>query len=117
MVRQTKEAIPRALRYAVWNRYVGKRFEAKCHVTWCETVITPFTFEVGHDVPESKGGTTTLENLRPICAQCNRSMGNSYTIEEFSEKFAPPPPESVPRPPPWWKLAFGCAGSRPHGAR
>jgi hypothetical protein len=47
--------------------------------------VTPFTFEVGHNVPRSKGGTDNLDNLRPICSSCNKSMGNQYTIDEFSD--------------------------------
>ena len=79
-----KKAIPKALKTAVWLTYVGRKFETKCHVTWCKTLITPFTFETGHNVPESKGGETHVANLRPICAQCNKSMGNRYSIDEFS---------------------------------
>ena len=87
-----KATIPRALKNAVWLEYVGKAFEAKCNVTWCATVVTPFTFEAGHNVPESKGGATNVTNLRPICAQCNKSMGAAYTIDEFSAQFQPSPP-------------------------
>ena len=47
-------------------------------------MITPFNFEVGHNIPESKGGATDINNLRPICSKCNRSMGDDYTIDEFS---------------------------------
>ena len=84
----TKKAIPKALKTAVWLTYVGKQFEIKCHVAWCKTLITPFTFETGHNVPESKGGMTSVENLRPICGQCNKSMGNRYTIDDFSRIYA-----------------------------
>lgn len=83
-----KQAIPAALKSALWLAYNGKCFEAKCHVTWCHTMINVFNFEAGHDIPESKGGPTTLDNLRPICALCNKSMGNTYTIAEFSSKFS-----------------------------
>jgi hypothetical protein len=70
----------------VWLLYLGdKNFKHKCNVKWCENIITPFNFEVGHNVPESKGGATDLDNLRPICSKCNKSMGDSYTIDEFSE--------------------------------
>lgn len=79
-----KKTIPKSLKTAVWLTYVGKQFEIKCHVAWCKTLITPFTFETGHNVPESKGGMTSVENLRPICGQCNKSMGNRYTIDDFS---------------------------------
>jgi 5-methylcytosine-specific restriction endonuclease McrA len=64
-------------------------------VTWCPVRITPFSFEAGHNVPYSRGGMTTLENLRPICMLCNRSMGNKYTIDEFSKQFEHRPPDGL----------------------
>ena len=82
--RKAKQRIPAALREATWIKYNGNAFQAECHVTWCENVLTPFSFEVGHNVPESKGGALELDNLRPICPRCNRSMGATYTIDEFS---------------------------------
>lgn len=80
-----KAKIPQALREQVWLLWCGDRlFKHKCLVTWCENVMTPFCFEVGHNIPESKGGATNINNLRPICSKCNRSMGDEYTIDEFS---------------------------------
>jgi len=79
-----KVAIPKALREQVWISWIGKKFSHKCHVTWCENIISVFDFEVGHNLPESKGGPTELDNLRPICSKCNRSMGDEYTIDQFS---------------------------------
>lgn len=77
--------IPLALREQVWLLWCGdKYFKHKCVVTWCENTITPFSFEVGHNIPESKGGSTNINNLRPICVKCNRSMGDEYSIDEFS---------------------------------
>jgi hypothetical protein len=105
-----KAAIPRALKNAVWVHYIGKKFEAKCRVAWCTTVVTPFTFETGHNVPESKGGATNVANLRPICSQCNKSMGNTYTIDEFSARFAS---QHVGASGSWWRRTFGpCVGGR-----
>lgn len=79
-----KKHIPKALKTAVWLTYVGRKFDTKCYVSWCKTIITPFSFETGHNIPESKGGETSVANLRPICAMCNKSMGNRYSIDEFS---------------------------------
>ena len=80
-----KEKIPKALREQVWIRWCGDRnFKHKCLVTWCQNIMTPFSFECGHNIPESKGGTIDIDNLRPICSNCNRSMGDSYTIDQFS---------------------------------
>jgi len=44
-------------------------------------MINVFDFHVGHDVPESKGGELDIQNLKPICARCNLSMSDNYTIE------------------------------------
>lgn len=82
--RYKKKSIPKALREQVWKTYNGVRFEQKCYVTWCTNRVNTFNFEVGHNLPESKGGTTNISNLRPICSQCNRSMGNAYTIDEWN---------------------------------
>ena len=60
--------IPKALREQVWRVYNGNKFEAKCWVQWCENLVTPFTFEAGHNIPRSKGGTDDIDNLRPICS-------------------------------------------------
>jgi 5-methylcytosine-specific restriction endonuclease McrA len=82
-----KRKIPAAIRQQVWLTYCGKRFEYKCAVIWCTNVLTPFTFEVGHNVPESKGGLLELDNLKPLCSNCNKSMGSTYTIDEFSAMY------------------------------
>ena len=55
---------------------------------WCTRKVTVFSFEVGHNIPESKGGKTTINNLIPICGDCNRSMGDRFTIDEFSREYA-----------------------------
>ena len=82
--RRRKKKIPLALKQAVWINYFGEVYKHKCIVEWCARVISCFDFEVGHNKPESKGGTTTLDNLKPICRQCNIGMGNRYTIDEWS---------------------------------
>jgi 5-methylcytosine-specific restriction endonuclease McrA len=79
-----KKQIPKALREQVWKSALGPVFESKCVVSWCQNTITVFDFEVGHNLPESKGGATSLENLRPICGRCNKSMGNRYSIDEWN---------------------------------
>lgn len=80
---QRKTVIPKALREQVWLRTFGEVYTSKCSTTWCRNKLTVFDFQCGHDIPESKGGTTTLHNLVPICARCNLSMGNQYTFREW----------------------------------
>ena len=80
-----KAVIPKALREQVWLNFIGKHYTSKCFVRWCKNDINVFNFQVGHNIPESKGGTLVLENLRPICCRCNSSMSNNYTIDEWQE--------------------------------
>jgi 5-methylcytosine-specific restriction endonuclease McrA len=79
-----KKPIPSALREASWILKCGKVFEHKCNVEWCPNVINAFDFQAGHNIPESKGGPTNIDNLIPICGRCNNSMGDRYTIDEWN---------------------------------
>ena len=80
-----KAAVPKAIREQCWLSVVGKKYESKCYVKWCQNIMNVFDFHVGHDIPESKGGTLDLVNLKPICARCNLSMSDNYTIQEWNE--------------------------------
>lgn len=84
-----KSSIPKALRTQVWLTFSGEVFKRKCYIPWCQNNMTVFDFHVGHDVPESRGGKTEVSNLRPICAQCNLSMSNKYTVEQWSKLSRP----------------------------
>jgi hypothetical protein len=79
-----KKRIPAALREQVWIQKSGRVFESKCKTSWCQNIITVFDFQCGHNIPESKGGETNLDNLEPICGRCNLSMSNVYTFNEWS---------------------------------
>lgn len=82
--RYQKEKIPKAVREQAWLRDMGHVYQAKCKVRWCQNTITVFDFQCGHNVPESKGGSTNLANLVCICSRCNLSMGSQYTIDEWN---------------------------------
>ena len=95
-----KKKIPRAVREAVWLHHCGRKFERRCMTPWCKNNITAFDFQTGHNIPESKGGTTTVDNLIPLCSRCNLSMGTQYTFQEWATKFA----AGIP----WWKRVLAC---------
>ena len=78
-----KKNIPKAVREQVWIESFGKKYEHKCYISWCNNLISVFDFHVGHDLPESKGGTLDINNLKPICARCNLSMNDNYTIKQW----------------------------------
>lgn len=84
-----KRKIPKAVREQVWLSVNKHKFFALCYIPWCRNKISVFDFTVGHNKPESKGGTTTLDNLLPICQRCNLSMGNKYSIDEWIERYKP----------------------------
>ena len=78
--------IPKALRNKVWNQYVGiEKGISKCFV--CTDVeISQQNFECGHIISRKNGGQLTIENLRPICGACNKSIG-SNNMDEFMTKY------------------------------
>ena len=78
-----KANIPKAVREQCWLTTIGKKYESKCYIPWCKNTITVFDFHVGHDIPESKGGTLDIHNLKAICSRCNQSMSDNYTIQEW----------------------------------
>ena len=99
-----KARIPMALREQVWISKMGRVFESKCPVVWCQNNITVFDFQSGHNIPESKGGTTTLDNLIPLCSRCNLSMSDNYTIDEWSSQYQAIPKEPKKK----WLKRFLC---------
>jgi len=68
------------IRFQVWDHYIGDKIMAKCFCCNHED-ITPFTnyktFHTGHIISEYNGGKILLENLLPICGDCNRVMGTT----------------------------------------
>ena len=98
-----KSKIPAALREQVWLQSCGRVYEMKCRIEWCNNTMTVHDFHCGHNVPECRGGKTLLNNLVPICARCNLSMGSTYTIDEWST-FS----RSIERVPGSHRTWFGC---------
>lgn len=73
-----RKPIPQALRWQVWLHYAGEHYKAKCAVPWCMNIMRITDFQAGHKQADAAGGETTLENLIPICASCNLSMGTEH---------------------------------------
>jgi 5-methylcytosine-specific restriction endonuclease McrA len=81
-----KKKISSTLKRLVWNKWIGEeigKFKCLC----CNvTDINQMSFNCGHIIPECKGGETILSNLKPICQNCNSSMG-SLNMDEFMKTF------------------------------
>ncbi len=82
-----KKNISSALKKNVWSKYIGlDKGIAKCYC--CNTIdIYQISFHCGHVIPEVKGGETNVSNLRPICQNCNSSMG-ATNMNLFMEQFS-----------------------------
>lgn len=98
--KKRKAKIPAAVQEAIWITKMGRVFEGKCLTTWCPNIITVFDFHAGHDIPESKGGSISPDNLYPICARCNQSMGDRYTFKQWCSMSHEAPPQTPPQTPP-----------------
>jgi 5-methylcytosine-specific restriction endonuclease McrA len=81
-----KKTIPAAIKKLVWNTYIGEDIgKSKC--TCCKnTDITQMSFNCGHIIAEANGGKLTVSNLKPICQNCNSSMGTK-NMDEFMKGF------------------------------
>jgi len=80
-----KNNIPKKIREEVWKHYNGENYKSACKVSWCSNIIDVFNYHVGHDVPESKGGKLDIVNLKPICSNCNLSMGDRFSITDWDK--------------------------------
>src|SRR5258706_11057403 len=70
----SKAKIPATLRNVVWLKYVGETDSGKCFCCHLER-ISRGNYECGHIVSEKNGGLVHINNLRPVCGLCNKSMG------------------------------------------
>jgi hypothetical protein len=78
----TKGKISSTMKRLVWNAHIGEEIgKTKC--LCCKvTDITQLSFNCGHVIAEARGGETIVSNLRPICQNCNSSMGTK-NMHEF----------------------------------
>jgi len=70
-----KKPISATMKKLVWNTNIGEEIgKSKC-LCCKSTDITQLSFNSGHIIAEANGGDTIVSNLKPICQNCNSSMG------------------------------------------
>ena len=65
----------------VWNKYIGEEIGKTVCLCCKLTNISQMNFSCGHIISEHNGGDINLDNLKPICASCNLSMGTKNMDE------------------------------------
>ena len=78
--------IPASVKEQCWNKWIGTHIgESNC-VCCKKNKISKSNFSAGHVISDAMGGQPTVDNLRPICGQCNSSMGTQNMLD-FAIKY------------------------------
>jgi len=86
-VKKRKKTISATIKKLVWNTNIGEDIgKSKC-LCCKSTDITQMSFNCGHVIAEANGGETIVSNLKPICQNCNSSMG-TRNMNEFMMSLA-----------------------------
>lgn len=81
----TKQKIAHVAKNKVWDKYIGKeKGIGECYC--CKKEIDSKHFECGHIVAEANGGSMEIDNLRPVCDECNKSIG-TQNMNNFIDKY------------------------------
>lgn len=67
-------------REQIWDLY--KYTTDNCCRCWvCEVKLQHDNFECGHIIAKSRGGSSQIDNLIPLCGGCNKTMGTRNARE------------------------------------
>ncbi len=78
--------ISKAKRRKIWEKRCSKKMMiGKCFV--CKGDIDYDTFEAGHILSHFWGGSTSIDNLEPICSICNKDMGVQNLLQYKTENY------------------------------
>lgn len=71
--------IPKAIRSNVWEKHFGKNTNGACFC--CCNDIDRNQWHAGHVKSYHEGGADTMNNLKPLCVDCNLSMTSLHLYE------------------------------------
>lgn len=69
---QRDRSIPESIKKIIWDRDGGK----------CVLCGSTVDLEFDHDIPFSKGGSNSTENIRVLCRSCNRKKSDKLGLTE-----------------------------------
>ena len=84
-IKKRRRCIPATVRNTIWNKYIGDKEKAKCYCCKIEP-ITKGNYDCGHIISDKDGGEINIENMRPICGLCNKSMG-AMNMTKFMKQY------------------------------
>ena len=82
-----RKSIPKKIRSPGWENAFGASTQGKCHCCNCDLNCLG-SWHAGHILAACNGGSDTADNLRPICASCNLSMGSEH-MDAFKARCYP----------------------------
>ena len=85
IVKEKKKAVPKVVKDLSWNKWIGEDIARTKCLCCGVNEIKMSSFHCGHVLAVVNGGTTTVDNLRPICAACNLSMGTT-NFDDFKKQ-------------------------------
>lgn len=87
--KKVKSKISDKLRKQVWTKEFGNNLSGQCPISKCINILKfdKNGFHCGHIISEYNGGSTSIDNLRPICAECNCKM-NKHNWDDYECKLS-----------------------------
>ena len=86
---ETRKVISKKDRLDVWNFYVGDVYGLHQCLLCCAKILDKGSSEwhCGHVISHANGGSSSVSNLRPICADCNYAMGKTDMKVYIEERY------------------------------
>lgn len=73
-------SIDKVLQEKTWQKEYGACTSGKCPIFNCQKILAKNvsnSWQCGHIISHNNGGPTTIDNLRPLCTPCNRTMNDT----------------------------------------
>lgn len=85
---KTRKAVPKKVKNDSWDLYVGPLHGSAYCLVCTTTEINSKNFEAGHIISDKNGGESIVNNIVPICGQCNKCIGKK-NMDEYIKEFHP----------------------------